>query len=340
MLPKPDFILPKNIAILHFQIPSLSIFIALAFLLIVFVIWREGKKDGFDEERLFDLFIASNFFAFALSRIIFALVNKATLPQIFNHTIRFWENGMNVYGYALGILVAVYLFTRYMRWSLFRILDVYALAFSLGLAIMSLSVVAYQKEFVYLFVFAYFLVFFSVASYYRNVKVRSGVVFAIFTLGMVFLGLALGFSNNLIFYPILITLSLVTLYLRERKAFVKTLLPKEILTRLKGALFSKEQRIEREKKILSEEDPYMAAGRTEDNADLHDDVYEDIGHKEAEIKRTSLQRAQTQVRKALAKFSLGTYGYCELCGNPIESLRLEAYPEATLCLSCAKKQSK
>lgn len=340
MLPKPDFILPKSIDILNFQIPSLSIFIALAFLLIVFVIWREGKRDGFDEERLFDLFIASNFVAFTLSRIVFAFSNKATLAQTIKHTVRFWESGMNAGAYVIGILLAVYFFTRFLRWSIFRILDVYALAFSLGLAVMSLSVVAYKKDFAYLFVFSYFLLFFSLASYYRNVKIRSGRVFSIFMLGLVFLGQALRVSNNLIFHSILITLSLVTLYLRERKAFVKTLLPKEILTKLKSALFSKEQRIEREKKILSEEDPYMAVGRTEDNADLHDDVYEDIGHKEAEIKRSSLQKAQTQVRKALAKFSLGTYGYCELCGNPIEALRLEAYPEATLCLNCAKKQSK
>ena len=47
-----------------------------------------------------------------------------------------------------------------------------------------------------------------------------------------------------------------------------------------------------------------------------------------------------EVEHALRKFDQGTYDVCDFCGQPIESARLEALPQATLCLSCKFGQSK
>jgi len=45
--------------------------------------------------------------------------------------------------------------------------------------------------------------------------------------------------------------------------------------------------------------------------------------------------AQMQVlRHALAKFDDGSYGLCEECGNDIGYSRLQARPEARLCIAC------
>ena len=46
------------------------------------------------------------------------------------------------------------------------------------------------------------------------------------------------------------------------------------------------------------------------------------------------------VEHALAKFEKETYGLCDVCGQPIDPARLEALPQATLCLSCKAKQTK
>jgi RNA polymerase-binding transcription factor DksA len=43
------------------------------------------------------------------------------------------------------------------------------------------------------------------------------------------------------------------------------------------------------------------------------------------------------VDNALSKFDKGSYGNCENCGLPINPARLEALPEATLCLKCKAK---
>ena len=41
-----------------------------------------------------------------------------------------------------------------------------------------------------------------------------------------------------------------------------------------------------------------------------------------------------EVEHALEKFGAATYGLCDICGKPIDPARLEALPQASLCLSC------
>jgi DnaK suppressor protein len=48
----------------------------------------------------------------------------------------------------------------------------------------------------------------------------------------------------------------------------------------------------------------------------------------------------TEVEHALHKFEEGTYGLCDICGKPIDPARLEALPQASLCLSCKALQAK
>jgi DnaK suppressor protein len=47
-----------------------------------------------------------------------------------------------------------------------------------------------------------------------------------------------------------------------------------------------------------------------------------------------------EIEHALHKFEEGTYGLCDKCGQPIAPARLEALPEATLCLDCKALQAK
>ncbi len=47
-----------------------------------------------------------------------------------------------------------------------------------------------------------------------------------------------------------------------------------------------------------------------------------------------------EVEHALRKFEEGTYGSCDGCGQPIDPDRLEALPQASLCVSCKAKNAK
>ncbi|HVV29939.1 MAG TPA: TraR/DksA C4-type zinc finger protein [Mycobacteriales bacterium] len=47
-----------------------------------------------------------------------------------------------------------------------------------------------------------------------------------------------------------------------------------------------------------------------------------------------------QVERALERLDAGTYGYCEVCGNPIGKERLKAFPKVTLCVTCKQRENR
>ncbi|MDN5562935.1 TraR/DksA family transcriptional regulator [Luteococcus japonicus] len=47
-----------------------------------------------------------------------------------------------------------------------------------------------------------------------------------------------------------------------------------------------------------------------------------------------------QSRLALGLFDKGQYGLCENCGKPIGKARLQAFPRATMCVSCKQRQER
>ena len=59
-------------------------------------------------------------------------------------------------------------------------------------------------------------------------------------------------------------------------------------------------------------------------------------------KRMALERqlndSLAEVERARAKFGTSEYGKCEQCGREIEPERLEARPQAKLCMTCKSQQ--
>jgi DnaK suppressor protein len=64
---------------------------------------------------------------------------------------------------------------------------------------------------------------------------------------------------------------------------------------------------------------------------LNDLALEAAGHNAAQLR---------MMKYALAKFDDGSYGECEECGNPIGFSRLQARPEARLCIACQTRAEK
>ena len=61
-------------------------------------------------------------------------------------------------------------------------------------------------------------------------------------------------------------------------------------------------------------------------------------------KRVALEKrvggAMAEIEHALHKLDAGTYGLCDVCGKPISPDRLEALPQASLCMDCKAKNGK
>ena len=131
---------------------------------------------------------------------------------------------------------------------------------------------------------------------------------------------------------------MVNLIYRSRKRMAKRKLSLDFLKKITDLLRNKNSRLSLEQKKLIEEDPYLKEGRDVGNAeDIDEAILEDRAKVEIEVKKEHISTMKDQVDKALDKIDKGEYGICDNCGNEIDKARLEAYPEATVCMECSKK---
>lgn len=58
------------------------------------------------------------------------------------------------------------------------------------------------------------------------------------------------------------------------------------------------------------------------------------------VNRQAAERRRRQVEAALSRIDAGEYGECLVCGEDIEPRRLEAHPEAPLCIHCQSQRER
>ena len=116
--------------------------------------------------------------------------------------------------------------------------------------------------------------------------------------------------------------------------------PQNLLDPIGHFLSEQIQKLEWRKKALEKEDPFSDDSRLNDNAALDSDAAEQAGHSRVSAVQRQIDRQIVQLRKALTKVKIGTYGLCENCGEVIDTDRLMVYPEATFCVNCEKKREK
>lgn len=114
-------------------------------------------------------------------------------------------------------------------------------------------------------------------------------------------------------------------------------LPSRFLSPIKRFLESELLKLKRTKKNLKEADPFTDENRTLENS-VEEDLDEQIGHFDNEIKARFLNKRLVQLRKALTRIKIGKYGMCESCGKMIDTERLAINPEATTCVKCEKEK--
>jgi DnaK suppressor protein len=106
---------------------------------------------------------------------------------------------------------------------------------------------------------------------------------------------------------------------------------------------------------LAEEAAELRAdiGKTEsDIADRLSDAVGDAGDDQADVGAKTYEREHelalalnsrellAQTERALARITSGTYGICESCAEPIGKARLQAFPRATLCVTCKQREER
>ena len=74
------------------------------------------------------------------------------------------------------------------------------------------------------------------------------------------------------------------------------------------------------------------------NADSSEQAVEVQDDAPLEAQALLIHREMASINRALDRIANGTYGECVRCGGGIAPARLEARPEAALCIDCARKE--
>lgn len=85
----------------------------------------------------------------------------------------------------------------------------------------------------------------------------------------------------------------------------------------------------RQRRIVEDLDDPLDADSSERAIEMEDEV-------SLEGEATLVAREIASVKRALARIDDGSYGACVRCGEEIAPARLEARPEAALCIACAR----
>ena len=83
----------------------------------------------------------------------------------------------------------------------------------------------------------------------------------------------------------------------------------------------------------------MSLAVRQSTVEVHDDL--DVASRRVELLQDAVQAENAsailaQTEHVLSRLDAGLYGTCESCSGQIARARLEAFPRATLCMSCVR----
>jgi RNA polymerase-binding transcription factor DksA len=124
----------------------------------------------------------------------------------------------------------------------------------------------------------------------------------------------------------------------------KTPLTATEIKELKAQLLA--ERADLQAQYLELEESSFGSNQSELTGEMaFDEEYADAGSATFERERDlslvgNLADLITKIQGALERIDDGSYGRCEVCGQPIEAERLDALPYTTLCLADARRRAR
>ncbi len=122
------------------KIYSFGLFLLLAMVVGAFVIWREGRRENLDEEKLIDLLLFEAAFGLLGARIYYLITHFSDFGfspfrwLLFSHF-----PGLSFWGALLAGVVGAFIFARRNGWSFWQVGNILVLGVTLGQAIGSIG---------------------------------------------------------------------------------------------------------------------------------------------------------------------------------------------------------
>ena len=115
----------------------------------------------------------------------------------------------------------------------------------------------------------------------------------------------------------------------------------------KKKLSAREEKLQEIKnELLKQKEIILFEAETAMNVLPEQTVFPDLGDQaSAETDRSFMlklrgreQRLLKKIEEAMDRIDCGTFGICEVCGEPIDIKRLRARPVTTMCIACKTEQ--
>ncbi len=114
--------------------------------------------------------------------------------------------------------------------------------------------------------------------------------------------------------------------------------PAKVLEPLKKYLEAQREELVRQLEELEASDPYNQPDRTNEN-EIGEDSYESNEHDQVVVLKEQIVDSLRKVDATLTRIKEGSYGFCEKCGQMINTDRLAVNPVASLCIACERKSA-
>lgn len=310
------------------------------------------------EERIIDVCISCTFWGIVGGRIFFVFENWSLFGENLLRTLLFLKYpGFSLLGGSLAFVLSLMLFGYLSRLKIGEVLDLFAvpLVFSAGFSVLPcavLSCVTVQASRVVvsllgLLIAIYFLQKIKNSLYndsrYGRVKRKQGLVFSLSMCVLLSFGLAI--AKNLIpslYFVERIFLGLFILFIVVWYWDIIRMIkfPTSVLGQIRKYLEDKLRDTEHRLAQLRRDDPTSDKDRLHTESSDDDTATDKAKHERIQALQTQLNRSVIEMRKALTKIKVGSYGNCENCGKLIDTDRLAAMPQATLCMDCERKKEK
>lgn len=123
-----------------FRLKSLTVFAILALFFSAFVFWRKGREEHYNLFEIFDAYVLSLLFAYVIGRLTFVALNW---PLFANNLWAIFDvihkPGSELFLSLLASAIYLYRYATKRKWDGYEILDFWATALSLGLALVYLG---------------------------------------------------------------------------------------------------------------------------------------------------------------------------------------------------------
>ena len=299
------------------------VFVALTIVICGFLFWRNMRRLGFEDIGVLDLLLLVILVATAAGKLL-----SLWWPLVFIPAALFFGS------------LAFFWYCNQRRWSGWEVGDQATVPFVIGYLLLTISHFVVNAGTLFYAASALILLVLNIFLFNRR-EFRGYRLFLNLVLISVFLMVS-GYwlmandrFGSLTFLTALLLLCLVGIFKRFKKTVMADS-PLDFIAKLKHLLLEKKREITEQQLKLPQDDPFFDPKRADSNSP-EEDADEQVGHRDYLAQEAFLTASQKQVDSALSKIEKGTYGRCEKCGGKIEPERLEAMPEAVLCIKCANK---